>query len=317
MSGPHLARRTPVDLATRLLGPVGPDGGPCRPCSPRPPRGCRATRTSAPTASSSSMVHPPVVDRRPRRTPPTPSGSGRPARTSPACTTRWTRREREPRPAGACRRSGSRTSARGWPGRPAGYTLGETGAEADECPCVLGVRGERHRPVRARDDARPPLCRPRRGPSTWLDPGVTIARGAPGRRLDARHRPDVRHRPGRPARGCRLGLQRMGRTVVGDMGEGRSHLRTGLRGGRRAHRRLANDQRGRRNPRQRRGHRPGHPNGSARPGPQRELDGSRRGGRAEAHARGGSRHLGRARTHARDYDRVRHAGATSTSWPAS
>ena len=153
--------------------------------------------------------------------------------------------------------------------------------------------------VRARDDGRRPgRARPR---SPHALGRHRAARGAARRLLDARHGRDLRARrraAGR-ARRRRLDLQRLGRAEVVDLGEGPRDrpLRHGGRG-RRA-RVVDARERGRRDPRRRRGHRARHRDRAARPGPQPVRRQGARRGRARPHHRGHQGDLAAARAHPR------------------
>ena len=167
----------------------------------------------------------------------------------------------------------------------AGYTLGDTEADAEEARdtwaavahAVVALRAGHHRrrPGR-RGDRRRVAGRPTSRSSTaplddaWMrDIGPTFVvddDGAPRRR--------------------RLGLQRLGRPGLGRLGQGRAASRRSSRALAGATPiLLAAGERGRRHPRRRRRHRAGHRDRAARSGPQPRAHQGRRRGRAGPHHR--------------------------------
>ena len=191
-----------------------------------------------------------------------------------------------------------------WP-QP-GYTLGDTAADAEEARATWAAVARAVVAVRAGDRGR----RPRRDEAIARDCSAT------GHRAWSRHRSTT---PGcatsaRPsssapdgvARRRRLGLQRLGRPALGDLGA-RTPASASFVAARAGAARILSrpGQRGRRHPRRRPRHRAAHRDRAARPGPQPRARPGRGRGRAGPHHRRDDVHLAAARPDPR-LRRVRH-----------
>ena len=174
-----------------------------------------------------------------------------------------------------------------WPS--AGYTLGDSEAEADEARSTWAAVARavaRFEPVTVVvDRADEMLAR------DWLGDHVDVVTTP----LDDAWMRDIGPTfvvgRRRRARRGRLGVQRVGRAVVGDLGQGhQGRVVRGGPGGRDPHP-VRPGQRGRRHPRRRAGHRAAHRDRAARPGPQPRPHPGRRRGRDGAHHRCHDLHL--------------------------
>ena len=206
--------------------------------------------------------------------------------------------------AGECHQRPLHTNARGWPSR-ARASRSATPTPSAKWLRRLGRRRPRRRRVRAGHDGRRPDrdARARR----MLDGSIELLEAPLDEFWMRDIGPDLRRRRRAPrrARRRRLDLQRLGRARVGEWEQSAKIARVVAEARRRRARQLAPRERGRRNPRRRRGHGAAHRDRAARPAPQPVRRPGPRRGRAAAHDRRDARDLAAARPHPR-LRRLRH-----------